>query len=138
MFSSPVPILPAQARPHVDVDHVAAQVDSAQVALAAIARLAGWARSGHGDDLALRAELPAALSVIPAEMARDVARKLDSLGIALHAGLVALERARRAGRLNRAAAALLHAECAEALALALAGIGLARTGLASTGYLGHN
>jgi hypothetical protein len=112
MYAPLSPILAAESADKVDTLEVLAQIEGLAVVLAAVSRLAGQKNPAPFDALAHRAELSAVLASAAPEAVIVAARHLDTLGGQLHAGLLALERARAAARLNRAAAALLHAESA--------------------------
>lgn len=115
MFSPLAPILPADTRQDADAGALLARFDAVQTVLAATALLAGHAPGPASyQDLALRADLSGVIGLVPTSRLRALNRELNSLGLALHAGLVALETARASGRRNRAAAVLLHGECARA------------------------
>ena len=115
MFSPLAPILPADTQQDADARALLARFDAVQTVLAATALLAGHAPGGAPyRDLALRADLSAVIGLLSTARLRALNRELNSLGLALHAGLVALETARASGRCNRAAAVLLHSECTHA------------------------
>lgn len=111
MYAALSPIRAADSSADLDVQSVLARIDALAVVLAAIARLSGPKDPPPFDALARRAELAAALATQPVEAIGVAARELDTLGVELHAGWRALDKARVAARMNRAAAALLHDEC---------------------------
>lgn len=110
MFSPLTPILAADGFSNADTQDVLARIEALAVVLAIVARLAGKARRPAFDALSLRAELSARLAVVPPAETETAARDLATLGCVMQAGLLALEKARAAARLNRAAAALLLEE----------------------------
>lgn len=109
----------------MDVQAVLARIEALAVVLAALARLSGAKNSPAFDALALRAELAAVLATQSWLAVGVAARDLDTLGIALQAGWRALDKARAAARMNRAAAALLHDECLTRYQLILSSLGCA-------------
>lgn len=69
-----------------------------------------------------RAGLLASLAALPASVARSHAQELDTQAIVLHAGLLALDRARSTGQMNRAALAMLQDEASARYRTTLAAI----------------
>lgn len=123
MYSPLTPILAADSPSHKDTAEIQARVEALAVVLATVSRLADTPDRPLFDALACQAELGAALASATPTMAAVAAHELDTLGVQLQAGLLALEKARKAARLNRAAAVLLYRESFESYRATLANMG---------------
>lgn len=110
MFAPLSPILAADDGADAQAQLVRGQFESMTPVLAVIARLAGVAPQARAGLLEQSADLSAVLASLPPERMQFAAEQLQTLGMVLQAGLIALENARTTGRFNRAAALLLHAE----------------------------
>ncbi|WP_439469411.1 hypothetical protein [Blastomonas fulva] len=131
MFAPLSPILAADDGADAQAQVVLGQFESMTpvlAVLAVIARLAGVAPQARAGLLEQSADLSAVLASLPPERMRFAAEQLETLGMVLQAGLIALENARTTGRFNRAAALLLHAEAS----------GLYRDILHDLGRSGHH
>lgn len=110
MYSPLSPILAADAASDIDVHGLLQRLEALGAVLLTIRRLAGPSDLPTFNALSARAELAAGLASLPTGELGPVARRIDTLSAILHAGLLALERNRSKGRLNHAAAGLLHEE----------------------------
>ena len=119
MFSPSTPILAANDQRSVDAQAVVARFEALRVVIAAVARIAGIAVSPNQNTLSASADLAGTIGAMPPAITCQVATECDSIAIALSAGLIAVERARRAGQLNVSAAAMLYLEASEAFGSAL-------------------
>ena len=119
MFTPSTPILAANDQRSVDAQAVVARFEALRVVIAAVARIAGIAVSPNQETLSASADLAGTIGAMPSAITRQVATECDSIAIALSAGLIAVERARRAGQLNVSAAAMLYLEASEAFGSAL-------------------
>lgn len=116
MFTQLTPILAGDDHQGVGADAVLARFEVLYLVMATLARITGRPGPASAPSLSSSAAMADAVSRLPKETARLVATECDSIALTLTAGLVALERARLSGRLNRSAAQLLHDECTIAMA----------------------
>lgn len=113
MFAPLAPILASDPVVDAYAQAVTARVEALTPVLAIVAQIAGCKPPSAADLLAQGADLSGRLAILPPEAKRHAAHDLDTLGIVLQAGLLALDKARTEGRFSRAAARLLHAEAAD-------------------------
>lgn len=110
MFTPLTPILAADLSVDADTQGLLVRIDALAVVMDTVSRLAGNPPRPNYDLMVMRAELPAMVGSLAREDLVAAVRKLDTLGIILQAGLMALDRARNAGRFSKAAAVVLHDE----------------------------
>lgn len=115
MFTQATPILAADDQHGIDAEAVLARFEALGVVTAVLARISGNADADRHVNLADHADLASAVAAMPCESARRVVTECDSIAMALNAGLIALDKARRAGRMNPSAAELLYDEANAAL-----------------------
>ncbi|GGB51989.1 hypothetical protein [Blastomonas aquatica] len=127
MFAPLSPILAADTASNDDAQDVLDRIEAVATALSIVARLAGVPYRPAFGALSRRADLSAILTAAAPCGIDTAGRDLVTLGIELHAGLLALEKARMAGRLNRRAAALLHDEASASYCTILAALGYTTT-----------
>ncbi|MDM7955950.1 hypothetical protein [Blastomonas sp.] len=123
MFAPLAPILAADADASAETQGITARVEALAPVMATVARLAGCPLKPATDPLALGADLSGLLVALSPELRRIVAYDLETLGVVLQAGIMALDKARAEGRFSHAAARLLHTESDEAYRQILADAG---------------
>lgn len=127
MFAPLSPILSANPASDDNTQDVLDRIEALATALSIAGRLAGVSPRPAFGALSRRADLSAILTSATSDVVDTAARDLVTLGVELHAGLLALERARMAGRLNRGAAALLHDEASASYHAVLGALGYPTT-----------
>lgn len=110
MFAPLAPILASNTDESVETQALAARVEALAAVLGTVAQLAGITPERGAESLSQRADLYGLLAALPADTTQILARDLETVGVVLQAGLLALDKARGEGRFSRAAARLLHEE----------------------------
>jgi len=115
MFTSASPILAADDPHSAHALALVTRLAALHVVLGAVAQISGAAPDPVEDPLAVSADFTGAIARLSPIATRQLAARCDSLSMMLQAGLIALQRARVAGRSNHAACVLLHTESREAM-----------------------